>query len=30
MQEEYFGLSTDVVIEEEDDYIKNPNLYIKA
>lgn len=30
MENEYFGLSTDVIVEEEDDYIKNPNLYIKA
>lgn len=30
MENEYFGLSTDIVIEEEDDYIKNPNLYITS
>lgn len=28
MYNDYFGLSTDVVIEEQDNFIKNPNLYI--
>jgi len=30
MNADYFSLGTDVVIEGEDEYIKNPNLYITA